>query len=273
MADQEVERIHTRIWEVEPEPDNPFAPAACFCHGYDVYGDILTQASWIEYLYLLFHGERPAPAQAALLERLAIALANPGPLDHSVQAAMNAGVGRSTAASTLMAALAVGAGNLGGAREVHVAMGYWRDCGQDLDKWSRRLTDPPREERTDIWTPMEHAPGFDPHGVRCATPVLRTLAVLAGLSPGAALPWLRDRREALEGCANLPLALSGVAAAALVDLGLDPEQGEMLYLLLRLPGAAVHGLEQREYGWRRYPFHHQGLEILTDTSRNADEGQ
>ena len=60
------EVIHTRIWEELPESDNPFAAATCYCHGYDVYGDLLGKATWIEYLYLLFRGERPTNAQRHL---------------------------------------------------------------------------------------------------------------------------------------------------------------------------------------------------------------
>ena len=107
---REKDVIHSRIWYEEAEPDNPFAAARCFAAGYDVYGDVLHKAGWIEYLWLLFHGERADAGQARQLERLAIALANPGPRDHSVRAAMNGGVGGSTSAACLMAALGVGAG-------------------------------------------------------------------------------------------------------------------------------------------------------------------
>src|SRR3569623_1965015 len=149
------ETLNTRIRKEEPETDNPFAAAVCLCHGYNVYGEMLGRASWIEYLHLLFLGERPTPPQAKLLEGLANALANPGIRDHSVYAAMNGGVGGSSAASCLMAALAVGAGQLGGAREVFRAMEYWAVCGTDLEKWITIITTPPQEERTDIWLPME----------------------------------------------------------------------------------------------------------------------
>ena len=258
----EPEKIRTRIWDEDAESDNPFAAAAAHCYGYDVFGDILNKASWAEYVYLLFKGERPVQWQAALLEKLALALANPGPRDHSVCAAMNAGVGRSTSASTLMAALAVGAGNLGGAREVYVALTYWEVCGLNLERWIDYLQDPPQEERADIWTPMEHPPGFDPHGVSCTTPVRAVLSALSGLAPETGvLRWLHSNRESLEAAAKVPLAMSGVAAAALAELDFNPDQAEMLYLMLRLPGAAVHGLEQREYGWRRYPFFHSGLVV------------
>ena len=258
------ESIRPRIWEETAEADNPFAAAACYCSGYDVYGELLGRASFSEYLYLLFMRERPGREQAQLLETLAVALANPGPRDASVHAAMSAGVGGSTHAACLMAALAAGAGTLGGAREVLLAMEAWQACGTDLAAWCEQLQNPKREERTDVWLPIEHPPGFDPHGASCPTPVRQTLALLARLSPGRALPWLAAERAALESAAGCPLALSGVAAAALADLGLSPASGEMLYLLLRLPGAAAHALEQEELGWRHFPFFRAGLVLVDD---------
>jgi citrate synthase len=47
-----------------------------------------------------------------------------------------------------------------------------------------------------------------------------------------------------------------------VDLGFTPDQGEMLHLLLRLPGAAAHALEQREQGHKDFPFF--ALDLLDD---------
>lgn len=261
-AKQEV--IHSRIWEETAEADNPFAAAACHCSGFDVYGELLGKASWIEYLYLLFRTEPPTPAEAKLLEGVAIAIANPGPRDHSVRAAMNAGVCGSSSASALMAALAVGAGQLGGAREVRLAMEGWKACGEDLAAWREYLLKPPTNEQIDVWPEMEHPAGFDPNGASCATPVRQTLDHLTAQSPGHALKWLQEQRSNLEREMDMPLAMTGVVAAALVDLGLDATQGEMLYLLLRLPGAAVHALEQGEYGWRRYPFFNDGLKVEND---------
>ncbi len=61
--------------------------------------------------------------------------------------------------------------------------------------------------------------------------------------------------------ARLPVLRVGPAtAAALSDLGMDPEQGVMLFLLLRLPGAAAHALEQRDFGHKRFPFYAVELE-------------
>ncbi len=249
-----MESIHTRIWQEEAEPDNAFAAASSYCHGYDVYGELLGKASWIEYLFLLFRGEAPTPQQAKLLEGLAVALANPGPRDAAVHAAMCGGVGGSTSASCLMAALAVGAGASGGAREVRLAMENWLENGTDLSLWQTSLVTSPVADPADVWPAPGHPPGFDPHGVRCTTPVLQTLKHLVNSECGPSLAWLQSNRTQLESAAALPLAMTGVAAAALHDLGCSPAQGEMLHLLLRLPGSAVHALEQKEYGHKNFPF-------------------
>ncbi len=248
------ESIHTRIWREEPEPDNPFATRAAYCHGYDVYGDMLGQARWAQMLYLLFRGEAPSAAHAALLEALAVALANPGPRDPSVHAAMCGGVAGSTAAASLMAALSVGAGRYGGARDVFEAMALWLRCGNDLPLWVHHAADF-ASQPIDIWPQAEHPAGFDPHGVSTPTIVVQTLERLADLGRTPHLTWLAVQRPALESALGLPLALSGVAAAALVDLGLSAKEGEMLYLLLRMPGAAVHALEQEKYGVKKFPFY------------------
>ena len=260
-----METISTIIWDEDAHPADPFTVKECRCCGYDIHGDLLKNASYIEYLYLLFKHEQPTVTHALLLESLSIALANPGPRDYSVRAAMNAAVGGSTRASAIIAALSVGAGSLGGAREVFCAVDYWRRCGFDLQAWQRLLRNPPSQRTTDIWLPMEHAPGFDPNGSVCPPPVEKTLNCLQELGGTPALQWLHTHRAELEAVTNCPLAFSGVAAATFFDLGLVPEQAEMLYLLLRLPGAAAHALEQEKMGWKNYPFFTGALEIKQDS--------
>jgi citrate synthase len=247
------EQVRTRIWQEEPEPDDSFSTRSARCHGYDVYGDLLGQARWVDMLFLLLRGEAPSAAQARLLEALAVALANPGPRDAAVHAAMCAGVGGSTSAAALIAALSVGAGRAGGAREVWAAMTLFNACGRSPAAWDRALA-APASERAGIWPQVEHPPGFDAHAVRASGIVQRALQVLAPLSAGPCLPWLLPSRASLETAAGRGLAMTGVAAAAFVDLGFTPDQGEMLHLLLRLPGAAAHALEQRERGHKSFPF-------------------
>jgi len=259
----ENEVIHSRIWNEVADTDNPFVAKECYCSGYDVYGEIVGNSSWIEYLFLLFKRERPSKDQIFLLEHLAIAIANPGLRDHSIRAAMNAGVGGSTSASCLIAALAVGAGQLGGAREVKICMEAWISCGKDLDAWHNYISEPTAQGDS-VWGKLEHPPGFYPHATDSIKPVTQTLAVLTRDSSNGVINWLTHHRSDLERFANSPLAFSGLAAAVFTDLGFSPSQGEMLYLLLRLPGAAVHALEQEQYGWREFPFFHDGLELTDD---------
>jgi citrate synthase len=247
------ETIRTRIWLEEPEPDNPFATRAAYCHGYDVFGEMLGRARWVDMLFLLFRGEAPTQAQAALLESLAVALMNPGPRDPAVHAAMCAGVGGSTAAASLMAALAVGAGQYQGAREVLLVMNLWGQCGDDPVLWKQRLTTMPPQVIS-IWPQTEHPPGFDPHGANTSSSVKQILISLANLSPGFRLQWLATHLEALEVVAGMPLSLTAVAGAAFMDLGLTPEEGEIFHLLLRMPGAAAHALEQQRLGHKNFPF-------------------
>jgi len=256
--------IHSNFWDETACSSNPFEPEACFCAGYDVYGDLLDKVSWIDYLFLLLKHEAPSPSQSGLLNALSVAIANPGPRDPCIQAAMSAGAGGSTSASSLMAAIAVGAGNTGGAREVATAMQGWQKCGQDLAKWTAYLKQFEDDSwqaslEKDVWLPSEHIPGFNPHGTECAPIVKQTLVYLSNLSDTIVLPWLQQNRLELEVLAASPLAMTGVVAGAFIDLGFEPAQAEMLFLLLRLPGAAAHALEQYELGWKNFPFFEQGL--------------
>jgi len=256
-----VQSIKTRIWREEPEADNPFAVRSAYCRGYDVFGQMLGKARWAEMFYLLFRDELPSPESLHLLETLAVALANPGPRDPSVYSAMCGGACGSPAAASLMAALSAGAGRHGGAREVFDAMTAWQACGRNLASWSDYPADD-SGQTMDIWPTREHLPGFDPYGLSTPTTVIQLLTTLADLGHPPCLGWLAENRRQLEKVAGLPLNLAGVAAAAFVDLGFDPKEGEMLFLLLRLPGAAAHALEQEANGFRSFPFY--AVELTDD---------
>ncbi len=246
--------VHTRIWREEPEPDNPFATRAAYCRGYDVFGQMVGRTRWVEMLVLLFRDELPGNAALDMLEALAVALANPGPRDPSIHAAMCGGVGGSTAAACLIAALSVGAGRHHGARDVFDAMTAWGICGADAGAWAAYVRREQQDE-VEVFPPREHPAGFEPNGVSTPTPVRQLLETLARIGASPALSWLARHRVEMETAVGLPLEMSGVAAAALFDLGFTPAEGEMLYLLLRLPGAAAHALEQQGLGYRRFPFY------------------
>ena len=264
--------LHTAIWLEEAEPDDPFAARAAYCHGYDVYGQMLGRAQWAEMVYLLFKGEAPSQVQLRLLNALAVALANAGPRDPANHAAMCAGVSGSTAAATLMAALAVGAGQVTGGREVWAAMQAIQSCGTELSAWNDYYSGCKDREGSSlgsIWPSCDHPPGFEANGKSTRLPVLQTLDCLRALSDGPHLPWLCSHRLEIEAASgHRPLAITGVAAAALTDLGFSPDQGEMLYLLLRLPGAAAHALEQRRRGHKSFPFFE--VDLLDDPAKSTE---
>lgn len=256
---------HSNFWEEVAEDDNPFATKEAYCHGYNVYQDILQKATWFEYLYLMFKGEKPTQAQAKLLERLAIALANPGPREASVRAAMNGGVAKAAHASSLMCALAVGAGQYGGSHEVYIVHALLSRCGFDLEVWREELLKPSDASFADIWLPMEHIPGFDPNGETTPTVLLNILDELSKIEiENSPLIWLRDNREELESIAGYPMSITLIAAATLYILGFDEHQASMLFLILRLPGAAAHALEQRDVGWKRFPFYAESIHLIND---------
>jgi len=271
MTAENKDIIYSQLWEEEATGDDLFTAQACYCGGYDVYRDILEQASYPEYLYLLFRGERPSPQFARALEILAIAIANPGPRDPSVHAAMCAGVGGSPAAAGLMAALAAGAGVSGGAREVFLCMQLWAHCANQLEAWQEALHTPcATGKKMEVWPATEHPPGFTPYSQHCPQPVRQTLAALAPHLNNGHIAWLQKHRESLEQTSDCPLAMTGVIAAALTDLGFTPAAGEMLTLLLRLPGAAAHALEQGETGIRHFPFF--AIDIANDPGPSSDKG-
>jgi citrate synthase len=270
---QKTTLMSSSFWQETAEPDNPFATRVALCSGYDVYGDLLKHADAIDMLWLLLTGQAPGIKQKPLINKLAIALANFGPRDTASQASMSAAAGGSGAAACLMAGLAVAAGNVNGARELNEAMNIWQTCGNQIDRWQLALTQysaPPEANHTDSWLPLESPPGFDLNGVSCTTPVKKILEHLSLQPSTTCLRWLQQHREQLEGISQLPLSMIGVCAAAMHDLDLSREQGEMLYLLCRLPGIAAHALEQRQQGWDQFPFYPDGLETTKPSPKQPD---
>lgn len=257
----------TQFWQEQPGPQTPFRPQKCLCAGFDVYGDLIKNASGMAYVYLLLQGEPPSKRQEKLLNGLLIALGNAGPRDYGVQAAMSATAGGAGAAASLIAALSAGAGNYFGSREIFTLCLAIRENGQDLSLWQNyyqncvaALEAPTDSESlTNVWPASEHAPGFDPHTYTAIEPVQQALAQLAEVSLGPHLAWWAENYAELESVTQSGLSLCAVTAAALTDLGLDPEQSEALYLWMRLPGAMAHGIEQRNRGWKDYPYYPDGV--------------
>ncbi len=252
------------IWFEKAEADDPFTAETCYCAGFDVFGDLLGKIQWIDYLFLLIKNNPPNVMQSACLNDLAVVIAAQGPRDLATQAATSAAAGGSTLASCLGSALAVGAGQYGGAREVFLATGMWEKFACDPLKWQQFLTAPWPQASGTAWPDYEHPFGFDPNASGCPKPVRQILHQLSAYESTPHLKWLKAQQQALEEQAGMPLALTGVVACALYDLGFDAQQAEMLFLLLRLPGAAAFALEQHRLGWKNYPFYSDGLKLMND---------
>lgn len=256
----------SRIWFEEPEEQDPFAARHQYVQGYSVQTDLLRHASWFDYLLLMFNGKKPETWESLLLEKLAISLANPGLRDASVRAAMNAGVSGATPAACLMSALAVGSGQYGGAQEVLLCMQRWQRCQQSTELWLKDLEQiVPPDAVDDIWPAPEHPPGFDPNLRVTPGSLLDALEFLQSLSRGKTLPWVASNWQTLIAAARMPLSWTMLASATFHDLGLTPNGAVMAFLILRLPGAATHAIEQEQGGWKQFPFVADAIELLSDS--------
>lgn len=244
-------QISTKIWHEEPIETNPFIAKKAFCHGFDVYSDMLGRASWLQMVWLLFKGNPPTKNKLKFFEDVSFAIANPGPRDPSIHAAMCAGTGGSTSAATLMAALSVGAGQKGGAKEVFDAFLILKESNKDIQSFICAATK--EEEVATIWPRKESVSGFDTRS-EDAPLVLQVLNHLSHNENANNLVWLKNNRNILEHALNAKINMQLIAACAFMDLGFNEEQAEMLYLLLRLPGAAAHALEQKKLGPKNFPF-------------------
>lgn len=243
-------KLQTSICLEEPDPIDGRYASSVFCHGYDVFGELIQRATWAEMVYLLFRGERPTDEQHRVLNTIAVALANPGPRDPMVHAAMCGGVGGSVAASTLMAALAVGAGQSGGGRDVFLTMSDLLHADGSFAVWEEYVLNG-RKEKDSVWPALEHVPGFC-DAPQFTLPTYKLLDAVGLLGRHTAL--LLQHRDDMESTTNRALGMVAVVAAAFLDLGFTPAEGEMLHMIMRLPGCAAHAVEQAKLGHKSFPF-------------------
>jgi citrate synthase len=178
---------------------------------------------------------------------------------------MNAAVGGAPAASALISALAIGAGQTGGCREIFMLTHWFDKLGLDIEQWIIQLNNANSERtREDIWNEFKHPPGFKRHGVAFPESLQLLLSELAAQDDYPVLKWLQVSRIYFEGELNLVMNHTFIAAAVFHQLGFKPAQAEMCALLMILPGAAVHALEAKEQGWRKFPFFGQSVELVDD---------
>ncbi|PCJ22305.1 MAG: citryl-CoA lyase [Gammaproteobacteria bacterium] len=254
--------IYSTFWQENAQKENPFIAEECFCYGYNVYDDVLPNGSSAEFILLLFsQGQKPSVMASALFDKLTLFLANPGPRDPSVHAAMCSAVSKTTATAVLTSALAVGGGLLGGGHEVPYAMkqiSEWRNKGIPT------TIEAPEQDCVDVWLPFEHVPGFAPNEDRLSRPLAQGLSVLSKCSERGYLQWLSEHQAELQKIIGYPVATSGLAAAAFLDLGIEAYIAEQCYMMMRLPGVIAHAHDQHQLGFQKFPFFHDSLELEDD---------
>lgn len=263
--------FQSRIWKDVADPQDPFTASESHCLGYNVFEQLVNKASLTEYMLLLFIEEKPSIEQVQMFDSLAVAIANKGPRDPAIRAAMNSGVGGAPGAAYLISALAVGAGEYGGAHEIGFLVDFYHSNGLNLESWQELLKNPNQNRaREDIWDPFEHMPGFNQHGVSTPKTLKSLLKRLNRVGELPAITWLIQNRESLENIVGYPISISLIVATVFYELGLSREKAELLYLLLILPGAAVHALEAKKQGWKQFPFFGQSIELEDDPGKKGE---
>lgn len=251
---QFAERIETRIWLEQPADGNPYAVSAAHCHGYNLQ-DLLRHCSYWEFIYLLLTGRRCDRDQQTLLEKLGIALANPGPRHPATRAVMAAAVSKTETGNILPLGLAVLAGSHLGAGEVGDSMYFLRralkrDAAAEAEQCAAAAGSQNAARRD-----MHPAPGF---GTRFGGSDVLAQALAAQLLalPGAGrnLAWADQFARGLEHHGSGGWLMPGLAAAAFLDLGFHPRMGPQLFQWLSAPGLMAHAEEMANKPLGAFPF-------------------
>ncbi|MGH1485145.1 MAG: citrate/2-methylcitrate synthase [Cellvibrionaceae bacterium] len=248
------ERTSTRIWGEQASEDNPYIAQSTLCHGYDLY-ELINKSSFIEVFYLLFRGELPSADETELLEKLMIALINPGPRHPATRAAMNAGVGKSLPVHILPIATSVMGGDYLGGGEIEPAMRFLRKGKKNNpDEYAQTLLDENQHTHPQTDNEESIAPGFGSRfgGIDLIThTITEQLLTLKGAGP--TLQWAHQLSLQLNK-AGFGLLPTGLAAAIFSDLGFQPRAGGTLFQLISAPGLAAHGLELANRPFTAMPY-------------------
>jgi len=226
------QRTATQIWHEQASIDNPYIAVSALCHGYDLF-ELMEKRSFVDVFYLLFRGELPSEHESELMQALMIALINPGPRHPATRAAMNVGVGKTEPLHILPIASAVLGGQVSGGGEVESAMRFLEQhqATNIADYFASSMHD-----ENNVCGFGRSYGGVD----LLAQELAGRLVKYAGA--GKALKWGHQLAVSLEH-KGIGWLLTGVAAAALTDLGFQPRAGGCLFQLLGAPGLVAHGLE------------------------------
>ena len=245
------DKTATNIWYEKPSADNPYLAAESYCQGYKLR-ELLEKRSFVDVFYLLFMGELPSADKSQLLEQLMIAFINPGPRHPSTQAAMNAGISKVRYCNILPISLAIHGGAYLGGSEVEQSMRFFHSHhGQPVEDVVNKLIQENKAPEEGDW---HICPGLGTHFGSIdfyQHKLAKDLQKLSGA--GHFLAWGQRFVDALAPH-NMGWLSTGVAAAALCDLGFHPRTGAGLFQLFNAPGLLAHGLEMSTQPLTAMPF-------------------
>ena len=213
--------------------------------GHDVL-ELMKQATFTDVIFLLHHDRLPSPAERQLVDAILIGVADHGAGAPSCAAARLAASGnrQSPAAAIAAGVLTIGDehGGAGSGCMALIAEGLERvrSQGHTLEAVAQQLVDEARAAKMRL-------PGFG-HRVHSAidprVDVLFTLAQNSGLA-GDGIRFARALEAAVrEKIKPLPLNIDGALAAMLIDLGLPPLVGKLMFIVGRVAGLSAEVLEE-----------------------------
>lgn len=249
--------IKTKIWKDVPTENCSFTTAQAHCYGFDVYNDLVPNASYFEYLYLTFTGQAGSRGVIKVLELIAKSILNLGPRNASVHAAMSSAIGQAPVAAQLISAISVNAGAFYGSQDMFRAQLCWEATPAvaelTLQNWFQAFSLNNSDLDAVLWGEVSHTPGFNPTS-SSSVPVISVLEQCIKIYDMPRSTWLFNNLAEIENKLKAALSFSGLCAVIFHEIGLSKEASQALFLILSLPGAAAHAIEQKELGFKSFPF-------------------
>ncbi|MBU1107967.1 MAG: hypothetical protein KKB51_14940 [Candidatus Riflebacteria bacterium] len=227
--------IKTRIWFEKSVVGNEFAPERSFLYGQDFFSDLAEKQSYVALSYLHLVGKLPTSHQEKWLGFLLNLSSNPGIRDESALVAMNTAIGLPASVNSVMAGLLARSGLNRGAQ--------W------VEKVMENLLIADRDQ-----TSLSHFSPFNGLGKHYDHVDQRAKSALYWLKTDSC--WGKYC-ELLESNAtpDSDVLLEGIIAAGLLDLGLSPAAGAVLFLLAAGPALAAYAIEQQSLGFKSFPHY------------------
>jgi len=231
--------------------------------GHDVL-ELMQRSTFTDLIFLLHHDRLPTPAERRLLDAILIGVADHGAGAPSCAAARLAVSGnrQSLAAAIAAGVLTIGDehGGAGSGSMELIAAGIDRARRDSVsfDVAAAGIVDAAKRDKTRL-------PGFGHRVHATIDPRVEVLFALAEESrvAGDGIRFARALTAAMhERLKPIPLNIDGALAAVLVDLGLPPMAGKLLFIVGRVAGLSAEVLEEytREKPMRiKIPVEYDGV--------------